>query len=123
MRALARDTIERFQIQADAPDLAAALSGGTQQKLMVAKALADRVGVLVAVNPTRGLDLGATVFIREQLRVAAQEGAAILLISTDLEEVLELGSRIGVLFRGRLLDVAPGENTRARLGELMLGRS
>jgi simple sugar transport system ATP-binding protein len=78
--------------------------------------------VLVAINPTRGLDIAATTFIREELRRAARNGAAVLLVSTDLDEVLELGNRIAVLFRGRLCPVGEGRRTRERIGELMLGQ-
>ena len=73
------------------------------------------------MNPTRGLDIAATAAVRQQIRERARTGTAILLISTDLEEVLELGNRISVLFRGRLVAVETGRHTRERVGELMLG--
>jgi simple sugar transport system ATP-binding protein len=75
----------------------------------------------VAVNPTRGLDVTATAAVREALRDEARRGAGVLLISTDLDEVLELGSRIAVLFRGSLRPVEAERHTRERIGELMLG--
>jgi len=113
--------IERFEIKARPADPARSLSGGNQQKLSVARALRARPGVLVAVNPTRGLDVAATASVREELRREARAGTAVLLISTELDEVLELGQRIAVLFRGRLLPVAAGAHTRAAIGRLMLG--
>jgi simple sugar transport system ATP-binding protein len=76
--------------------------------------------VLVAFNPTRGLDWVATAAVREELRRQARSGAAVLLVSTELDEVLELGDRIGVLFRGRILRDA-GRPARERIGALMLG--
>jgi len=118
---VARAAIERFDIKARPEDAARALSGGNQQKLCVARALRARPGVLVAVNPTRGLDLAATASVREELRREARAGTAVLLISTELDEVLELGQRIAVLFRGRLLSVPDGAGTRAAIGRLMLG--
>jgi simple sugar transport system ATP-binding protein len=73
------------------------------------------------VNPTRGLDVAATAAVRDELRAQARRGAAILLVSTDLDEVLELGHRVAVLFRGELLPVEPERRTRDRIGERMLG--
>ncbi|MEX2208909.1 MAG: ABC transporter ATP-binding protein [Myxococcota bacterium] len=121
LRDAAREAIERFEIKAQPEDPARSLSGGNQQKLCVARALRARPGVLVAVNPTRGLDLAATAAVREELRREVRAGTAVLLISTELDEVLELGMRIAVLFRGRLLPVLPGAHTREAIGQLMLG--
>ena len=119
----ATDAIRRFEIKARPEDPARSLSGGNQQKLCVARALRGRPQVLVAVNPTRGLDLAATAAVREALRAEARAGTAVLLISTELDEVLELGQRIAVLFRGRLLPVPPDAHTRAAIGRLMLGEA
>ncbi len=123
LHALGRDAMARFRIQGEPGDPAAVLSGGNQQKLLVARALRELPGVLVAVNPTRGLDIAASTFIRDELRRAALAGVGVLLISTDLEEVLELGNRIGVLFRGRIFPVEAGDGLRERIGELMLGHA
>jgi simple sugar transport system ATP-binding protein len=117
----AAEAIASFDIKARPEDAARALSGGNQQKLAVARALRARPGVLVAVNPTRGLDVAATSAVREALRREARAGTAVLLISTELDEVLELGQRIAVLFRGRLLPVSAAARTRADIGRLMLG--
>ena len=119
----ARETMNRFEIRGRTDRLVATLSGGNQQRLLVARSLVRRPGVLVAVNPTRGVDVRSTRFIRNELRRVALLGTAVLLITTDLEKTLELGNRIGVLFRGTLRAVEPGQRTRARIGELMLGRS
>ena len=121
LRDAAHGAIERFGIKARPEEPARSLSGGNQQKLCVARALRARPGVLVAVNPTRGLDVAATAAVREELRREARAGTAVLLISTELDEVLELGMRIAVLFRGQLLPVAPGAHERAAIGRLMLG--
>jgi simple sugar transport system ATP-binding protein len=117
----ARVALARFAIRGRPDVPARTLSGGNQQKLCVARALRARPRVLVAVNPTRGLDVVSTAAVREELRAQAQGGGAVLLVSTDLEEVLALGTRIAVLFRGRLTTLEPERCTRARIGELMLG--
>jgi simple sugar transport system ATP-binding protein len=122
LRAETEGAIEHFEIQGTPADPVATLSGGNQQKLLIARALRTPPGVLVAVNPTRGLDVSATAFIRREIVDVVRRGTAVLLVSTDLDEVLELADRIGVLFRGRLTPVEPGRETRARVGELMLGR-
>jgi simple sugar transport system ATP-binding protein len=121
LREVASDAFARFAVrgQPDAP--ARALSGGNQQKLCVARALRGDPGVLVAVNPTRGLDVAATAAVRDELRAHARRGGAVLLVSADLDEVLELGHRVLVLFRGALLPVEPERRTRERIGERMLG--
>jgi ABC-type uncharacterized transport system ATPase subunit len=119
----ASQAIERFEIKASPRDPARALSGGNQQKVSVARALRARPGVLVAVNPTRGLDVAATAAVREELRREARAGTAVLLISTELDEVLELGQRIEVLFRGQLLPIAAADHTREAIGRAMLGES
>jgi simple sugar transport system ATP-binding protein len=121
LRAAAGQAIERLGMRAEPQAPVRHLSGGNQQKLLVARALRAEPGLLVAVNPTRGLDVGSTAAVRELLRAAALRGAGVLLISTDLDEVLELGTRVLVMFRGRLLPVEAERCTRERIGELMLG--
>jgi simple sugar transport system ATP-binding protein len=100
---------------------AAELSGGNQQKVVLARALATGARVLVAVNPTRGLDVGATRFVHNALVAHRDRGGAVLLISSDLDELLALSDRAGVLFRGALTMLPPAETTLARIGELMVG--
>lgn len=97
------------------------LSGGNQQKVVLARALATGSRVLVAVNPTRGLDVGATRFVHKTLAEHRDRGGAVLLISSDLDEILVLSDRVGVLFRGALHVLPPAETTLARIGELMVG--
>jgi simple sugar transport system ATP-binding protein len=115
------DARKRFGVRAEPGASARTLSGGNQQKLSIARALRAAPGVLVAVNPTRGLDVVATAAVRAELRAQALAGAAVLLISTELDEVLELGDRIGVLFRGRILRDADARPDRERIGAMMLG--
>jgi simple sugar transport system ATP-binding protein len=126
-RARTRELMQRYDVRSPATrerTLAAQLSGGNQQKLVIARALEPLPSVLVAAEPTRGLDVGAAQFVHEQLRRAAANGCAVLLISTDLDEVLQLSDRIGVLYCGRLLpgsELLPATATRETIGALMGG--
>lgn len=115
------EAIARFGISPPDPEIeAATLSGGNAQKLAVARELAGSPRVLVAVNPTRGLDVGSTRFVHEQLLAMRARGGAVLLVSTELDEILALSDRIGVLTRGRLHALPPGAN-RSEIGVAMLG--
>jgi simple sugar transport system ATP-binding protein len=86
----------------------------------VARELDGDPPVLVAVNPTRGLDAGSTRFVHEQLLVRSRAGAAVLLVSTEIDEVCALADRVVALVRGRLLPVPPGAD-RATIGAILLG--
>ncbi len=121
--AIARALCARFGIHPPRPRLlAAALSGGNQQKLMVGRELASRPAVLVAHGPTQGLDIAAADLLRRELRAVADTGAAVVLISTDLDEVLSLADRVAVLVGGRLVDDVPRQSVNlARLGRAMAG--
>ncbi len=97
------------------------LSGGNQQRVILARELAEHPKVLVTVNPTRGLDLAATRTVADALRQVAARGCAIVLISTDLDEVLDLSDRVAVLFRGRLSEPLTPPIEPEHLGRLMAG--
>ena len=115
--------IERYGVVPPDPDAdIATLSGGNAQKLAVARELDSDPGLLIAVNPTRGLDVGSAHFVHERLIELRAAGAAVLLISTELDEVLGLSDRVVALVRGEVRDV-PREADRAQLGAIMLGRS
>jgi general nucleoside transport system ATP-binding protein len=100
---------------------AGTLSGGNQQKIVIARALRKAPHLLVALNPTRGLDVGASAYVHEQLRSQRDRGAAILLISTELDEV-SLADRIGVLYEGQLVGIVPPDTGRDVLGLMMGGK-
>jgi simple sugar transport system ATP-binding protein len=103
---------------------ARALSGGNQQKVILARELDERPKILLAVQPTRGLDIGAIATVHERLRRARDAGGGVLLFSLDLDEVLALADRILVLYGGRVMGVMAGEGADERaLGRLMLGQS
>ena len=112
--------LREFGIVAPGPETrAATLSGGNQQKLVLARELAREPRVLVAENPTRGLDLHATASIHARLRDAARGGAAVLVYSSDLDEVLALADRTVVLSRGQLTEAPPGAS-RGEIGAMMV---
>ncbi len=125
VQAHARRLIREFEIMCPGPDTPMQLlSGGNQQKVVVARELSREPKVLVAAQPTRGLDVGAIDYMNERLRAAAAGGVAVLLISSELEELLSLSDRVAVIHRGRIV----GEMMRAdvdleRLGLLMGGHA
>jgi len=105
------ELIERFDIRAQSPlQRAGSLSGGNQQKVILARELERQPEIIVAAEPTRGLDIEATRFVHDELRAAAARGAAILLITSDLDEAFTLGDAIHVIYRGTLsARLTPGE--------------
>jgi len=114
---------ERFDIRCSSTAAAtASLSGGNIQKVILARELARHPRALVAVYPTRGVDMGAGEFIHRQLLALREAAAGILLISEELEEIMNLSDRIAVIYKGRILEVLPSrEATREKLGLLMAG--
>ncbi len=115
--------IETFRIRSGGPEATAStLSGGNQQKVVLARALEQHPRILIAENPTRGLDIRSTDFVHEQLGAAARAGVLVLVYSTDLDEVLELGQRVLVVHEGRVFE-APHGADRKLVGEMMLGRA
>jgi simple sugar transport system ATP-binding protein len=122
IRETAEQLIERFQIKARPGDAVGTLSGGNIQKVILARVLARQPRVLIAAQPTQGLDVGATEYVRAQLTAQRDAGAGVLLISEDLEELLALADRIVVMFEGRLVGrFARGAVDVDRLGLLMAG--
>lgn len=102
--------------------LAKNLSGGNIQKIVLAREISRNPRAIIAAQPTRGLDIGATEYVREQLLEQRKRGAAVMLISEDLDEILALSDRVAVLYEGRVMDILSRQNaTRERLGLLMAG--
>ncbi len=113
--------LREHDVRAPGPEVPArTLSGGNQQKLVIARALAAKPALLVAENPTRGLDLAATAAVHAELRGAAEAGAGVLFHSGDLDEVLELATRVVVMTGGRLVEMRPGAG-REEVGRVMVG--
>ncbi len=121
----ARRQIDRFDIRpADATAPARALSGGNQQKIVIAREMGRDFSVLLAAQPTRGVDVGAIEFIHTQLRNARAGGKAVLLVSADLTEVLALSDRIAVMYGGRFAALLPRSDANEEvLGAYMTGAS
>jgi ABC-type uncharacterized transport system ATPase subunit len=119
----AEKQIESFDIRPPSAALPArALSGGNQQKVVIAREMGHGFTVLLASQPTRGVDVGAIEFIHERLRAARAADAAVLLVSAELSEVLALADRVAVMYRGRFAVVMPAaEATEEALGEYMIG--
>lgn len=118
----AQDLVRRFHVVA--PDLAApvrTLSGGNQQRLLVGREVTKDPRLVVAMHPTRGLDVASTAYIRELLVQMRDAGKAVLLVSADLDEVLELSDRIAVMYRGQFLAVGPADGFRRETVGLLMG--
>ena len=123
IRAHADEMIARFDIRASPDDRVATLSGGNIQKVLLARVLSRDPRVLIVSQPTRGLDVGATEYVRSQLLARRADGAAILLVSEDLDELLALADRLIVLYEGRIAgEMTAAEADREHLGMLMAGR-
>ncbi|WP_445001816.1 ABC transporter ATP-binding protein [Exiguobacterium alkaliphilum] len=119
----AKALIEKFDVRTPSVDVPArALSGGNQQKAIIAREVDRSPDLLIAAQPTRGLDVGAIEFIHEQLVKEREKGRAVLLISFELEEILHVSDRIAVLYEGKIVGIRdPKETTEQELGFLMAG--
>lgn len=119
----ARKAIEVADIRPSDPMLPArALSGGNQQKIVIARALARPTFVLLAAQPTRGVDVGAIELIHARLRAASDAGTGILLVSAELSEILALSDRVAVMYGGKIVAIVPrSEASVEMLGPLMTG--
>ena len=128
IRKNAAEKMKQYQVRASGKSgidtLVKLLSGGNQQKLIIARELNDHAKVIVASQPTRGLDIGATEFVRQQLIDQRNAGKGVMLISADLEEIMALSDRIAVLFGGKIVGILNREEaTVQKIGLLMGGIS
>jgi simple sugar transport system ATP-binding protein len=123
VREHAAELIQRFDIRARPDDPVATLSGGNIQKVLLARVLSRDPRLLVVSQPTRGLDVGATEYVRSQLLARRAAGAGILLVSEDLDELLALSDRMVVMYEGRIVgEMARADADVEHLGMLMAGR-
>ncbi|TLY16960.1 MAG: ABC transporter ATP-binding protein [Thaumarchaeota archaeon] len=123
VREFTSDLMKKFEITAKGPESPArSLSGGNQQKVVVSRELSSDPDFIVAAQPTRGLDVAATEYIRKLLLDSRGAGKAVLLISAELDEILQLSDQIGVMYEGRLIGAGAAETmSRERIGLLMGG--
>ena len=121
----ARRLLSEFDVRGGGPGTPArALSGGNQQKVVIAREMSGTRRILIAAQPTRGLDVGAIEFVHQRLVAVRELGAAILLVSFELEEILSLSDRILVMYEGRIVAEHTPDVSKAVLGvEMMGGRS
>jgi simple sugar transport system ATP-binding protein len=101
--------------------IAGTLSGGNQQKVIVAREMSRPLKLLVASQPTRGVDVGSTEFIHARVVAERDRGTAVLLVATELDEVFALADRIAVMYRGQILDIVSPDTPREQVGKLMAG--
>ena len=116
------ERIKDFDIRTESPfSLVSSLSGGNQQKVIVARELSRPITVLVASQPTRGLDVGSTEYVHRQMVRERDEGNAVLVVSSELDEVLALGDRVAVMHQGQITGIVAPTTSRETIGLLMTG--
>jgi simple sugar transport system ATP-binding protein len=119
---IAEDLIKEFDVRTpSAATLAGKLSGGNQQKVVLARELSREVKLLIVSQPTRGVDVGSIEFIHERLIEERNSGKAVVLISTELDEVMALADRIAVMYRGHIVGIVDPNTDRLKLGQMMAG--
>lgn len=124
LKAFAKEMMEKFDVRAQSEEtLAGSLSGGNLQKVVIAREMAKQPKLLIAAQPTRGVDIGAIEFIHQEIVKKRDEGTAVLLVSAELSEIMSLSDRIGVLYNGELVAVLKNtaELTEQEIGYYMLG--
>ena len=100
---------------------ASQLSGGNQQKVVLARELSRELRLLVASQPTRGLDVGSIEFVHEQIVATRDKGIPVLIVATELDEATQLGDRIAVMYKGKIVGIVPSSTPREILGQMMAG--
>ena len=118
----AEQKVREFDVRAQSIDThVGRLSGGNQQKVVLARELSRDLRLLVAAQPTRGLDVGSIEFVHERIVATRDAGVPVVVISTELDEVVALADRIAVMYRGRVVGIVPGDTPRDDLGLMMAG--
>ncbi len=117
------ELVEKFDVRTPSVmTLGHSLSGGNQQKMVVAREFSRPIKLLVAAQPTRGIDVGSIEFIHNQIVAKRDEGIAVLVVSSELDEIMALSDRIVVMYKGEIIDIVPrADATREGLGLLMAG--
>ncbi|WP_139007323.1 ABC transporter ATP-binding protein [Arthrobacter crystallopoietes] len=118
----AAERIAEFDVRTQSATAAAGtLSGGNQQKVVMARELSRPLKLFIASQPTRGVDVGSIEFLHKRIVAERDQGTPVMIVSTELDEVLELADRIAVLYQGRLMGIVPGNTSRDTLGLMMAG--
>ena len=122
IRANAEERVAEFDIRTQSVEApVSALSGGNQQKVVLARELSRPLSALIANQPTRGVDVGAIEFLHQRLVAERDRGTAVLIVSTELDEVVALADRIAVMYRGKIVGIVPPDTSREVLGLMMAG--
>jgi simple sugar transport system ATP-binding protein len=122
IRANAEERVKEFDIRTQSVEApVSALSGGNQQKVVLARELSRPLSALIANQPTRGVDVGAIEFLHSRLVAERDRGTAVLIVSTELDEVVALADRIAVMYRGKIVGIVPADTSREVLGLMMAG--
>lgn len=119
----AKNMIKEYDIRVyDEEIFAKLLSGGNQQKVILARELSKKPKILIAAQPTRGLDVGAIEYIHKKILESADNGCAVLLVSPDLDEIIKLSDRIAVLYEGKIMKIIDAKHViREQIGLMMAG--
>jgi simple sugar transport system ATP-binding protein len=122
VREFAQEKLKQYDIRAQSIDSTAKqLSGGNQQKVVLARELSRDLRLLVASQPTRGLDVGSIEFVHDQIIATRDSGIPVVIVATELDEATQLGDRIAVMYRGKVVGVVPADTSRVVLGQMMAG--
>jgi simple sugar transport system ATP-binding protein len=122
LEAFAEEKIDEFDVRAQGVGThVGRLSGGNQQKVVLARELSRDLRLLVAAQPTRGLDVGSIEFVHTRIVAARDAGIPVVVVSTELDEVVALADRIAVMYRGGIVGIVPGTTSRDVLGLMMAG--
>jgi simple sugar transport system ATP-binding protein len=120
----AAQRVEEFDVRfTSVQDAVSTLSGGNQQKVVLAREMSRPLRLFVASQPTRGLDVGSIEFVHKRIVAERDHGTPVVIVSTELDEVLALADRIAVMYRGRVVGIVPGDTSRDVLGLMMAGAS
>jgi ABC-type uncharacterized transport system ATPase subunit len=120
----AKERITEFDIRTQGPgQVAGSLSGGNQQKVVIARELNRELKLLLASQPTRGVDVGSIEFIHKRIVATRDSGIPVVVVSTELDEVVALADRIAVMYRGRIVGIVPATTPRDVLGLMMAGEN
>jgi general nucleoside transport system ATP-binding protein len=124
LREFAAKLVKDYDVRTQSIDTKAGkLSGGNQQKVVLARALSRELQLFVASQPTRGLDVGSIEFVHEQIVKTRNSGLPVLIVATELDEAVQLGDRIAVMYRGKIVGIVPSTTPREVLGQMMAGIS